>query len=200
MDDRTDAPTEVPPAPTPTSNGPPPSAPALFDLAHKMKIRAVIGALAALVIIGMAVAFGLVAIHLINNSDTSTAGSRAVVQSSKRSDCKTQYSSVLGRPVTKRSTLAGEVQEANADLSSQLGADLLNLEAGHPITQAQIDQYSATKANLDTLRAEFTAQLALVAALPTPDQADTHGFTFEGRHYPACPKVMTSQPHHQASK
>lgn len=107
---------------------------------------------------------------------------------SERSDCKTTYASVLNRPVVIRDDLQASVSALTGDLESQLGAALLAEQTSHTAaTQAQVDEFSATKAKLDAKRAQLNAAIADVMALPSQAHAIQYGFKLDGVKYPACP-------------
>lgn len=158
----------------------------LADLAHRFTIRKWLA-----VGIGVLGAIGLIAL-LVTLSAYTTANN-AQRQTSARADCKTEYSSVLGGPVKNRDNLTAVVSSLGAQLNSQLGTALLNSEVGIRPSQADVSNYAATKALLDSNSRQLLAAIATVNKLPTLNQASTHGFTFDGTKYPPCPVVTGSR-------
>lgn len=136
------------------------------------------------VVVGFIVA---IASTVAVNSVVSSNNHAAAV--SARADCKTQYQSILNDPVRLRDNLVAQVGSLGADLNSQLGNALLGSEVGVRPTVADVAKYSATKAQLDIRRDQLSKSILMVNAEPTLNKASTQGFTWEGHHYPACPKV-----------
>lgn len=154
----------------------------LAEIASRLKFRQIVGIIAAIVLIGWMITFGFLSSDLINSS-THTG------QLAARSDCKTQYTSILDGPVKARDDLNSQVASITADLQSQLGTALLDLEAGQSLAPSVITQYAATKAVLDARRTELGAAIAVVMKEPSLNEATVKGFRFDGTVYPACPLV-----------
>lgn len=154
----------------------------LSEIADRLRFRQIVGVVAAVVLVGWMVVFGLLASSLISSSNHTG-------QLAARSDCKTQYTSILDRPVKTRDNLNSQANSLTSDLQSQLGTALLNLEAGQQVTPAVIAQYAATKAALDAKRAQLGTAIRAVEKEPSLNAATTKGFRFDGVTYPACPKV-----------
>lgn len=151
----------------------------LGEISSRLHFRQTVGLIAAGVLVVWMVVFILLAASLINSSNH--AGELAT-----RSDCKTQYTSILTGPVTARDNLTSQVGSLNADLNSQLGTALLNLELGQQPSTATVAHYAATKANLDAKRAQLATAIGVVEKEPSLNAATTKGFHFDGRSYPPC--------------
>lgn len=157
----------------------PVSADELGEIASRLRFRQWVGAIAAVVLVIWMVVFILLAASLINSSNH--AGQLAV-----RSDCKTQYTSILNGPVQTRDDLTSQVASLSADLNSQLGTALLNLELGQQPSPATVAHYASTKADLDAKRAQLARAITVVAHDPSLNAATTRGFGFNGQTYPPC--------------
>lgn len=155
----------------------------LNEISSRLRFRQWVGLGAAIVLVGEAILFALVGNALINS--TNHTGSLAA-----RSDCKTQYTSILAGPVQKRDNLHAQVDSLGADLNSQFGLALLNLETGEQPSGSVIATFSATKTQLDVKRAQLSAAIDAVNKEPTLNSATNRGFRFEGHSYPACPEAQ----------
>lgn len=154
----------------------------LSEIASRLQFRKVVGFVAGGVLLVWLVVFILLAVSLISSS-THTGALAA------RSDCKTQYNSILIGPVQTRDNLTSQVDSLSADLNSQLGSALLALQLGNNPSPAVVADYAATKAALDVKRSQLSRAIEAVNREPTLNAATTEGFTFAGHSYPACPAV-----------
>jgi hypothetical protein len=102
-------------------------------------------------------------------------------------NCARQYSSILGGPVTIRDNLTSQVAALVGDGQGIFGTALLNVENGISPSPAVIAAFQANASALAAKTVELNAAIAVVKKLPTTAEATTHGFTFAGHHYPACP-------------
>jgi TolA-binding protein len=152
----------------------------LQAIAHRQVIRNWL-ALAAVSIATVAlVAFVVISLFLLGNSNKQQA-------LSDRSDCKTNYQSVLQGPVTQRDNLEAQVSDLNGNLQSQLGFALIQGQSGNKPTQAQVTAFVSTESQLNAKITQLEGAIAKVKTLPTLSRATMHGFTLDGKHYPACP-------------
>lgn len=145
----------------------------LQDISSRLKVRRNVGIVFGLVFVIVLVLFFITA--------------TSVLSSNSRQDCKTQYNAILTKPVTIRDNLAAQVTSLSSELQSELGSALLTVEAGGHVSSGLVQQYTATRTQLDIRRAQLAAAITKVAHLPTIDTASKRGFTFDRAHYPACP-------------
>lgn len=96
-------------------------------------------------------------------------------QASDRTDCRSKYSALFQQKRDQRDNL-------DADLNAQLGQALLNSQTGARPQAEEVARYTKTHDELD-------AAVKAVDALPRIDVAADHGFTLDGKSYPACPNV-----------
>jgi hypothetical protein len=154
----------------------------LTEIASRLRFRQIVGIVAGVVLIVWMVVFVLLSTSLVGTSNHTG-------QLAERSDCKTQYSSILGAPVQTRDNLTSQVASISADLQSQLGSALLAVTAGQNPTAADVVLYETTKHALDAERAQLKAAIIAVDQEPTLNAATVKGFRLDGVTYPACPKV-----------
>jgi hypothetical protein len=164
-------------------DAPPLTAQEFQGIADRTRARSWASLLGAASTLVAVLAFVIVGVLFLNKADE---GNRL----QESTNCARSYSSILNKPVTLRDDLTSQVAALVGQGQGIFDNSLLSdLQTGAPPTAAAITAFAANRTALAGTTVKLNAAIAVVKSLPTNAEATTHGFTFQGKHYPACPSA-----------